>query len=78
MTDCLIIAAARRLRQKSNGTEREGTRPAAFRWKECGHLTGSMDPGPALPGDSTERARGEAIAAFLRRVLALPPARWRA
>ncbi|MGB8930532.1 MAG: glycosyltransferase family 4 protein [Anaeromyxobacteraceae bacterium] len=26
----------------------------------------------------TERARGEAIAAFLERVLALPPARWRA
>ena len=26
----------------------------------------------------TERARGEAIAGFLQRVLALPPARWRA
>ena len=78
MTDCLIIAAARRLRQKSNGTEREGTRPASVPLEGMRHLTGSMDPGPALPGDSTERARGEAIAAFLRRVLALPPARWRA
>ncbi len=26
----------------------------------------------------TERARGEAIAGFMERVLALPPARWRA
>jgi hypothetical protein len=39
------------------------------------HLTGSMGPGLALPGDFTERARGEAIAAFLQRVLALPPER---
>jgi glycosyltransferase involved in cell wall biosynthesis len=31
-----------------------------------------------MAADFTERARGEAVAAFLKRVLALPPARWRA